>query len=260
MLTTDQVLMRLTEEGITENIQVVRRWIRNGELPATAPVKRKDGYLVSEVDLAAFIEQKRKKQKRTTDEYEVEIQQLREALKQSQEENIRLRNELDRSEERYAVLSGDLHDALDKLANNKKDGMVNWKRKYDEALKCGREKTNKLIAAEQEIDILKKKLADSEKYGVQTKSAAADDGPILTLSERFQFQSKKYEAKVYTYRGKYSVYLYEVWGSYKKEVQIDKSTPLFKRFLKIVKEKHGMSIEMALASWQQLVSAKEADL
>ncbi|MED1791040.1 helix-turn-helix domain-containing protein, partial [Brevibacillus laterosporus] len=150
MLTTEQVLKRLSEEGITENIQMVRRWIRQGDLPATAPVKRKDGYLVSEADLNVFIESKRKNPKRTADEYEAEIQQLRGALEQSQAENVRLRNELERSEERYNVLSSDLHDALDKLADNKKDGMANWKRKYDEAIKRGREKTNMLIAAEQE--------------------------------------------------------------------------------------------------------------
>ncbi|WP_419877650.1 helix-turn-helix domain-containing protein [Brevibacillus centrosporus] len=260
MLTTEQVLEKLKVKGITENIQTVRRWIRNGELPAKVPVKRKDGYLISEADLVVFIEKKRKSPKRTAADYEAEIQQLRADLDRLQTENVYLREELQRANDREKFLSADLHNAIDKLDEQKKTSSVDWKRKYDEALKRGREKTNMLITAEQEIDILKKKLADPEKYGVQTKSAAVEDGPILLFTVRFQFQSKKYEAKVYTYRGKYSVYLYEVWGSYKKEVQIDKSTPLFKRFLKIVKEKHGVSIEMALASWQQLVSDKEADL
>ncbi|MGG1531353.1 hypothetical protein [Brevibacillus agri] len=126
---------------------------------------------------------------------------------------------------------------------------------YDEALKRGQEKTNRLIAAEQEIDILKMKLADQEKCGVPEKPASVPAEPAFT--ERFQFQTKKYEARVYAHAGKYVIYLYEGWGRIQKEVQTDKASPLFKRFLEIVRSKHGVSVEMALASWQQLVPADE---
>lgn len=258
MLTTEQVLKRLSEEGITENIQMVRRWIRQGDLPAKAPAKRKDGYLVAESDLAAFIEKKRKKPKRTAAEYEAEIQQLKEDLERMMAENAQLREELERAEERNTVLTRDLFDALDKLESRQKEGTVNWKRKYDEAIKHGREKTNRLIAAEQEIDILKMKLADPDKYGVLTKPTSAPMEPAFT--ERFQFQAKKYEARVYTHAGKYVIYLFEGWGRIQKEVQTDKASPLFKRFLEIVRSKHGVSVEMALASWEQLIPANEVNL
>lgn len=158
MLTTEQVLKRLSEEGITENIQMVRRWIRQGDLPAKAPAKRKDGYLVAESDLAAFIEKKRKKPKRDSAEYEAEIQRLSAELERVLAENANLREELRRSEEREAVLTADLHDTLDKFETQKKEQTVDWKRKYDQAIKRNQEKTQRLNQALQEIDILKMKL------------------------------------------------------------------------------------------------------
>lgn len=247
MLTTEQVLKRLSEEGITENIQMVRRWIRQGDLPAKAPAKRKDGYLVAESDLAAFIEKKRKKPKRDSVEYEAEIQKLKEELERSHAENTQLREELERAEERNSVLTRDLFDALDKLENKQKEGAVNWKKKYDQLLKSAREKAERLIAAEQEIHLLKMQLQDLR----EQKSVPVPDEPAFT--ERFQFEKKKYEVRVYVREGKYAVHFFEGWGRFQKDVKIDKSTPLFKRFLEIVREKRGVRVEMALASWQQLV-------
>lgn len=256
MLTTEQALERLKKEGITENIQMVRRWIRNGELPANAPAKRKDGYLISESDLAAFIERKRKKPKRTAAEYEAEINQLRAELERVQAENDRLREELGRSEERNSVLTRDLFNALDK---QEKDQQVNWKRKYDQLLKQGQEKSHKLHQAQQEIEILRMKLANPEAYSPQELPTQNKPQPRPTsgepgeFTERFIFQKQKYEVKVYVRNGKYEIELYNGWGSQQKELAINKTSPLFMRFLAIVREKHGISVEMSLASWQQLV-------
>lgn len=44
----------LRREGITSNIESVRRWIRQGKLKATLPSKR-DGYRINEEDLKSFI-------------------------------------------------------------------------------------------------------------------------------------------------------------------------------------------------------------
>ncbi|MGG3320732.1 helix-turn-helix domain-containing protein [Brevibacillus centrosporus] len=262
MFTVQEVVERLTEEGITSSKQMVQRWLKEGRIDAEPPKKRKDGYRVTEQALNRFIEswKEARSPKRSANEYEAEIKSLTLELNRMRAEIDHLREELQRANDREKVLSADLHNAIDKLDEQKKAPSVDWKRKYDEALKRGREKTNMLIAAEQEIDILKKKLADPEKYGVQTKPAAVDEGPILLFTVRFQFQSKKYEAKVYTYREMYSVYLYEISGKIQKEIQVDKSSPLFKRFLKTVRDKHGVRVEMALASWQQPVSADEVDL
>ncbi len=256
MLTTEQALERLKKEGITGNIQMVRRWIRNGELPANAPSKRKDGYSISETDLVAFIERKRKKPKRTAAEYEAEIDQLKAELERIQAENDRLREELGRSEERNSVLTRDLFNALDK---QEKDQQVNWKRKYDQLLKQGQEKSHMLHQAQQEIEILRMKLANPEVYSPhkipaqeesQTKPIAEQPGGF---TERFIFQKQKYEVKVYVRNGKYEIELYNGWGVRKEELTINKTSPLFMRFLAIVREKHGIGVEMALSSWQQLV-------
>lgn len=202
---------------------------------------------MDESDLAAFIETKRKKAKRTAEEYEAEIQQLRKELERLQTENAQLRAELERAEERNSVLTRDLFDALDKLENKQKEGTVNWKKKYDQLLKSAREKANRLIAAEQEIHLLKMQLQDLR----EQKPVTVPDQPAFT--ERFQFQTKKYEVRVNVREGKYVVRFFEGWNRFQKEVKIDKTSPLFKRFLEIVREKHGVGVEMALASWQQLV-------
>lgn len=164
MLTTDQALERLKADGITENIQMVRRWIRNGELVAKAPAKRKDGYLISEADLAAFIEKKRKKPKKTAEEYEAEIQELREELKRVQNENAALASKVEYLKEVERGLNVDRNQLIEQLEQMEKKrneaSGVNWKRKYDQLLKKSRETLDRAIRAEQEIEFLRKNLAE----------------------------------------------------------------------------------------------------
>lgn len=248
MYTVQDVVERLEAEGITSSKQVVQRWLREGKIEAEKPQRRKDGYRVSEGSLERFIASwKEKHTKRTAAEYEAEIQRIKEELERSHAENTQLREELERAEERNSVLTRDLFDALDKLENKQKEGAVNWKKKYDQLLKSAREKADRLIAAEQEIHLLKMQLQDLR----EQKSVPVPDEPAFT--ERFQFEKKKYEVRVYVREGKYAVHFFEGWGRFQKDVKIDKSTPLFKRFLEIVREKRGVRVEMALASWQQLV-------
>jgi hypothetical protein len=51
------VLVILREYYITDSQKMVTRWIRQGKLNGVISANRKDGYLVSEEDLCAFIEE-----------------------------------------------------------------------------------------------------------------------------------------------------------------------------------------------------------
>ncbi|QQE75241.1 helix-turn-helix domain-containing protein [Brevibacillus composti] len=185
MLTVLEVVERLKVEGITSSRQMVQRWVREGKIEAEKPQRRKDGYRVSEESLEKFIVSwKEKHTKRTAAECEAEIQRLKEELERSQTENARLREELERAEERNSVLTRDLFDALDKLEGQKKEQAVNWKRKYDQLLKSAQERAGRLIAAEQEIHLLKKQLQDLR----EQKPSPVPDEPAFT--ERFQFDKK----------------------------------------------------------------------
>lgn len=219
MYTVQDVVKRLEAEGITSSRQMVQRWLKEGKIEADKPLRRKDGYRVTEEAVERFINSwKEKHSKRTAAEYEAEIQKLKEELEHSHAENAQLRNELQRAEERNEVLTRDLFDALSKLES--------------------RQSAGRIIAAEQE-------------------QASKPMEPVFT--EQFQFEKKKYEVRVYVREGKYAVHFFEGWGRFQRAIKIDKSTPLFKRFLEIIRSKHGVSVEMALSSREQFVPANEVD-
>ncbi|MFD2172398.1 helix-turn-helix domain-containing protein [Tumebacillus lipolyticus] len=52
------VLQALSDKGITNSEQMVRRWIRSGELKGARSANRKAGYQVDPADLDAFIQQR----------------------------------------------------------------------------------------------------------------------------------------------------------------------------------------------------------
>ena len=54
-MNVDQAFEILKENRLTENIQTVRRWIRNGEIKAHITNNRKAGYIINEDDLNYFI-------------------------------------------------------------------------------------------------------------------------------------------------------------------------------------------------------------
>lgn len=58
MLTMFEALERLKETGITESIQVLRKWIREGKIKAEKTDFRKEGYRIHEEDLEQFIEER----------------------------------------------------------------------------------------------------------------------------------------------------------------------------------------------------------
>lgn len=162
MYTVQEVVERLEAEGITSSRQMVQRWLKEGRIKADKPLRRKDGYKVTKEALEEFIASwnEARRPKRSVEEYEAEIQRLEEEMEQVKSENVRLQEELARAEDREKVLSADLHNSIDKLEASQKKGQVDWKKKYDQQSKRMIEKTNRLIAAEQEIEILKMKMAN----------------------------------------------------------------------------------------------------
>jgi predicted transcriptional regulator len=90
-LDADTVLERLKEIGITDSIQTVRRWLREGQLKGKMPEgelrkgkKKSAGYRVDPKDLEAFIQKKR------------EENWLYPELKRLEQENIQLKAEIER--------------------------------------------------------------------------------------------------------------------------------------------------------------------
>ena len=53
--TVQEAFTLLKRYGLAEHIEVVRRWLRQGTLKGTPPVKRREGWRIEEEDLQAFI-------------------------------------------------------------------------------------------------------------------------------------------------------------------------------------------------------------
>jgi transposase len=99
-LDADAVLERLKEIGITDSIQTVRRWLREGQLKGEMPEgelrkgkKKSAGYRVDPKDLEEFIQKKReenwlypevKRLEQENEQLKAEINQLRQQLNQPQ--------------------------------------------------------------------------------------------------------------------------------------------------------------------------------
>ena len=79
MLNVSEVLTILEKGGLTSSMQVVLRWIRQGDLPAVQKT-RKEGYQIEQSDLADFIAKKKEaaasteSTEQTTDDYQAGYQ------------------------------------------------------------------------------------------------------------------------------------------------------------------------------------------
>lgn len=58
MLTQAEALERLKKVGITDSIQVLRRWVRDGKIKAEKSLNKKEGYRIDLADLERFIEER----------------------------------------------------------------------------------------------------------------------------------------------------------------------------------------------------------
>jgi hypothetical protein len=70
-MTVEQALKRLKDAGVTDSIQTVRRWLREGKIKAHRTENRKAGFVVDVEDLNRFIDE------RTGRDKDIEIEQLR---------------------------------------------------------------------------------------------------------------------------------------------------------------------------------------
>jgi predicted nucleic acid-binding Zn-ribbon protein len=88
MLTVLEALEYLKKNGITDSQQVVRKWIRDGELKAIPPEKgrRKDGYRIPIEELERFISKRNP---------------LYDEVKRLEEENEQLKKEIQRLKEQH---------------------------------------------------------------------------------------------------------------------------------------------------------------
>ncbi|MGO4887085.1 helix-turn-helix domain-containing protein [Anaerobacillus sp. MEB173] len=73
-MNVEQALSKLKEAGVTDSIQTVRRWLREGKIKATRSEFRKAGYLIDHEDLQRFINQ------RTGKDKDNEIEELRKEI------------------------------------------------------------------------------------------------------------------------------------------------------------------------------------
>jgi hypothetical protein len=96
-LDADAVLERLKEIGITDSIQTVRRWLREGQLKGELPEgelrkgkKKSAGYRIDPKDLEEFIQKKR------------EENWLYPEVKRLQQENQQLKAEIDRLKQKIS--------------------------------------------------------------------------------------------------------------------------------------------------------------
>lgn len=82
MLTVNEALEYLKKAGITDSRQVVRKWIRDGELKAIPPEKgrRKDGYRIPHDELERFIAQRNPLYSEVK-KLRKEVEELREKIK-----------------------------------------------------------------------------------------------------------------------------------------------------------------------------------
>ncbi|MGG3233962.1 DnaJ domain-containing protein [Priestia flexa] len=72
-----EVTEKLKEYGITDSEQMVRRWIRNGEIKSTEIKNRKAGYDISKEDLIEFV-----KKRKPEAEYKLKVVKLEKKIEQ----------------------------------------------------------------------------------------------------------------------------------------------------------------------------------
>ncbi|WP_186578066.1 hypothetical protein [Aquibacillus kalidii] len=83
-MNTNEAFEKLKEAGVTDNIQTVRRWLREGEIKATRSEYRKAGFDISYSSLISFID------KRTGMYKEIENKELSKSIDEIYEQNSEL--------------------------------------------------------------------------------------------------------------------------------------------------------------------------
>ncbi|WP_066174668.1 hypothetical protein [Bacillus marinisedimentorum] len=94
-MNTDQAFKKLKSAGVTDSIQTVRRWLREGKIKAKRTENRKAGYIIENDDLQRFINE------RTGRDKDKRIKELEYKIKQKErgvlaKENHKLQLEVDR--------------------------------------------------------------------------------------------------------------------------------------------------------------------
>jgi regulator of replication initiation timing len=92
MLTQSEALERLKEAGVTSSIQVLRKWVREGQIKAKKSHFKKEGYRIHEEDLERFIEERNPLYK--------EVKRLREENRNLKQENMKLKTALDQAKKK----------------------------------------------------------------------------------------------------------------------------------------------------------------
>ncbi|MED0758853.1 hypothetical protein P4S93_13945 [Aneurinibacillus thermoaerophilus] len=99
-MNTYEALDRLKQAGITDSIQTLRRWLRDGTIKAQRSENRKAGFEVDAEDLKRFINE------RTGADKDERIRQLEEEIRRLKEKNERLKaDDIDLDEEEDDLLT-----------------------------------------------------------------------------------------------------------------------------------------------------------
>ncbi|UWE05312.1 hypothetical protein [Laceyella sacchari] len=175
MLTQAEALERLKAAGITDSIQVLRRWVREELIKAKKSANKKEGYRIDVEDLERFIEERNPLYK--------EVKRLR-------EENFQLKSTKDTSirfpEMAIFVLYSGLSDQMNQLETQIQNKEIE-KKEAQETLKKIKEavdfyKEHVVISGkqlEERFDQTKKVVA---KGGSGNESSKAEDGEAERIS------------------------------------------------------------------------------
>lgn len=116
MLTVHEAFEKLRKVGVTDSIQMVRKWIRDGEIKAIPPEKgnRKEGYRIDPLEFERFIAKRNplynenKQLKKEIEQLKKEIQQLKQLNSQKKDENNEEPNKPDepREEQKKSTAKG----------------------------------------------------------------------------------------------------------------------------------------------------------
>lgn len=108
-MTVEQALEKLKAEGVTDSIQTVRRWLREGKIKAHRTDNRKAGYIVDTEDLNRFINERTGRDKvaeinnlkSKLNNYIRQYNQLAEAYEQLDKDNTELLKQHHREKDKW---------------------------------------------------------------------------------------------------------------------------------------------------------------
>lgn len=95
-MNTEEALELLKQHGITDSLQTLRRWLREGRIKAERGENRKVGYIIDEDDLMLFIERNAVTDKdKLIDKLTEELRQKDDELKVMKEREQRIQELID---------------------------------------------------------------------------------------------------------------------------------------------------------------------